>query len=267
AMVTNVSDCAAMGAVPESALVQLVFPKNSAALHKNIADIYRGFAKACNEWGFKIIGGDLSGGAVWTIGITLIGRAAEKDHILKRKGARSGDILWVSGFPGQSAAGLAAIQKFGRKKAQMLYPELVGSHIRPAARVSLGTKLARCPSVHAGMDLSDGLSKDCRTLCFENRLGLELSFDGLRVPDEMISLSEKLGVPWQEWALHGGEEYELLFATSRQFDLTSFAEKNREIIPIGVFTKIPDELIFIKGSVRTKVAKKSYDHVAIRKNK
>ena len=65
------------------------------------------------------------------------------------------------------------------------------------------------------MDLSDGISKDAATLCYENRLGLELS-SKTSPSREMAELGRELGIPWQEWALHGGEEYELLVAKERE---------------------------------------------------
>ena len=115
-MVANVSDCAAMGAVPEAALVQLVFPRAAEDLKKNVAELYRGFAEACREWNFRLVGGDLAGGPVWTIGITLLGTAAPHGRLLKRKGISPGDRLWTSGFPGQSAAGLAALAEVGQER-------------------------------------------------------------------------------------------------------------------------------------------------------
>ncbi|MGA2508159.1 MAG: thiamine-phosphate kinase [Chitinispirillaceae bacterium] len=262
-MAANVSDCAAMAALPEAALVQLVFPRKARNLQKNIIALYRGFAEACRKWNFKLIGGDLSGGAVWTIGITILGIAPASGRLLKRTGARTGDVLWLSGFPGRSAAGLAVLQKWGRGSVPKRYRGLVETHIKPDPPVKFGVILGRCKKVHAMMDLSDGISKDVRTLCFENRLGVELSLDNLNVPHEMLELSRELGKPWQEWALHGGEEYELLFATSKTFSPENVPKEfRRGLIRLGVFTDKHRVMLLLESGKIKKIPKKGWDHIA-----
>jgi thiamine-monophosphate kinase len=262
AMAANVSDCAAMAALPEAALVQLVFPKTAKGLQENITCLYRGFAEACRKWKFKLIGGDLSAGAVWTIGITMLGTAP--GHVLRRTGIRTGDVLWVSGFPGRSAAGLDVLQKWGRESVPKMFKKFVQSHIRPDPPVKLGVILGRCRNIHAMMDLSDGISKDVRTLCFENMLGVELSLDTLRVPREMLTLSSILGLPWQEWALHGGEEYTLLFAASRSFSPADVPMEFRSgLIRLGVFTDKHRDLVVRESGRIEKVPRGSWDHTTV----
>jgi thiamine-monophosphate kinase len=261
-MAANVSDCAAMAALPEAALVQLVFPRKARNLQKNIIALYRGFAEACRKWKFKLIGGDLSGSAVWTIGITLLGQAPVYGRLLMRTGAKSGDVLWVSGFPGRSAAGLAAIQKWGRESIPIKFRQLVLSHIRPDPPVKLAVILGKCKKIHAMMDLSDGISKDVRTLCFENRLGVELSLDNSNVPHEMLELGRELGIAWQEWALHGGEEYELLFAASKRFCPEDVPKEfRRRLIRLGIFTEKHKDMVVQENGRIKKIPKKGWDHI------
>jgi thiamine-monophosphate kinase len=140
-MVSNLSDCAAMGARPDGAVVQLVFPKKSInsdiSVDKAIERIYAGFSKACKRWGFPIAGGDLSGGSVWTIGITLIGSAAPGQNLLKRTGIKEGDALWVTGRPGESAAGLAALTRWGERRPAAVLPAGQSPH-NPGTRCNRG---------------------------------------------------------------------------------------------------------------------------------
>ncbi|MBN2188819.1 MAG: thiamine-phosphate kinase [Chitinispirillaceae bacterium] len=260
AMAANVSDCAAMAALPEAALVQLVFPAGAKNLQKNIVGLYKGFAKACRRWNFKLVGGDLCCGKVWTIGITMLGTAPGR--VLRRQGIRAGDALWLSGFPGRSAAGLAAVKRWGRNRVPKRFVALVASHIRPEPPVKLGVALGRCGKVHAMMDLSDGISKDARTLCFENRLGLELTIDGLNVPQEMRALSSELNVPWQEWALHGGEDYTLLFAAPKSFSAVDVPKEFRNgLSRLGVFTDKHNGLVMTEGHGIRSVPRRSWDHI------
>ena len=112
------------------------------------------------------------------------------------------------------------------------------------------------------MDLSDGISKDARTLCFENRLGLELSLDGLKVPNNMMALSLELNIPWQEWVLHGGEEYELLFAALKSFRPESLpAKKGKGMVRLGVFTDEHKDLVVREEGRTKKIPKKAWDHI------
>jgi thiamine-monophosphate kinase len=259
-MVSNLSDCAAMGAIPDSALIQLTFPSENDGIRENIMDIYRGFAEACHRWNFAIVGGDLSSGPVWSIGITLFGRLDRSERVLTRKGVCDGDFLWVSGVPGLSAAGLALLKKMGRVADTTVFPMLLQAHIVPRPRIELGIQLRNNAHVHAMMDLSDGLSKDCRTLAYENDLGIILHQDPSLIPPEMVTLSDNLGIPWENWYFHGGEEYELLFAASADFK-PSVTDGTDGCICIGKFTKDLQDVVVQRNGVFMELARNSFDHV------
>jgi len=262
-MASNVSDCAAMASVPEAALVQLVFPTGDSSIKRKSEALYRGFAMACRKWKFRFIGGDLSGGPCWTIGITLIGHSPPDGRLLTRKGIKNGDALWLSGFPGRSAAGLAALRTWGRQKLPRRYRSLADAHILPDPPVALGLLLGACPEVHAMMDLSDGISKDGATLCHESKLGLDLSLGHLKAPSDMVALSKELDTPWQQWTLHGGEDYELLFAAGEGFDPASFqAITRRKMVRLGTFTNMRKGVFLREGRMLRKVEQKSWDHVS-----
>jgi thiamine-monophosphate kinase len=258
----NVSDCAAMAAQPESALVQLVFPNGENNLTKKVVELYRGIAEACRQWKVTIVGGDLAKGSAWTIGVTMIGVISPKARPLMRKGARSGDSLWLSGFPGRSAAGLATLRKWGRRSVPGRYRGLVEAHLRPDPSPTFGRALGKCRYVHAMMDLSDGISKDARTLCYENRLGLDLSFERLIAPDAMIALSRDIGTPWREWALHGGEDYTLLFAAGPEFGPECLPRGfRRSLVRLGMFTVKHHDIVLCDHGKRIPVSRMGWDHV------
>lgn len=260
AMVSNLSDCAAMGALPDSALIQLIFPSEKSGIRESISEIYRGFADACRRWHFPIVGGDLSSGPLWSIGITLLGSLENGARPLKRCGVCDGDLLWVSGVPGLSAAGLQALSRWGRKGNAIEFPRLIRAHISPEPRIDLGVKLRKTTSVHAAMDLSDGLSKDCRTLAYENNLGIILKRDTSLIPDEMIKLSDFFGVPWENWYFHGGEEYELLFAASADFE-PEISDGMDGCICIGKFTKNVRDVVIDADGDYIGLSRDSFDHI------
>jgi thiamine-monophosphate kinase len=240
AMAINVSDCAAMAALPDGALVQIVFPKRLAAakVMSDMRRVYKGMSTACRRWEFPIIGGNLCRGPCWMIDITMLGRAEKKGRVLLRTGARHGDGVWVTGNPGEAAAGLAALRKWGRRGVPQAYRPLVARHVRPAPRVEPGRALARDRRVHALIDISDGVAKECRTLAFENKLGIDLTDRPACVSSTIKRLGRRLATDWREWFLRGGEDYELLFAAAPSFDPAPvIAEHGIPLNRIGTFSR------------------------------
>ncbi|KMQ52192.1 Thiamine-monophosphate kinase [Chitinispirillum alkaliphilum] len=263
AMVSNISDCAAMGAVPDSAVVQLVFPKHQEKTISQIEKIYLGFSKATEKWKFPIVGGDISAGPVWVIAVTLMGRVPQGGRVLKRKGIRPGDRLWVTGVPGRSSAGLAALNYYGPGAVPEMYCSLLEAHISPAPRIEAAVLLASDKRVHAGMDLSDGLSKDVGTLCYENGIGFLFETNYLQHCGEMVKLAEELSRECAEWFYHGGEEYELLFAADETFnpDEKCYKELGLKFISLGRFTPEYNGMMVRDSQNRLQVlTAESYDH-------
>jgi thiamine-monophosphate kinase len=268
AMAVNLSDCAAMAARPDGALVQIIFPANIdlRKLAGTIRGIYTGFNEACRTWNFPVIGGNLAKGPCWIIDITLIGRAERRNRFLQRFGAKSNDGLWVTGFPGQSAAGRMCLEKWGSlSKTPAVYRQLVKQHVRPVPRVEIGCRLVGNRGVHAAIDISDGVSKECYTLSYENKLGIIIAFDATAVcvSSALKKLGARLQKDWRLWFFNGGEDYELLFAASPAFDPASLIRKYKvPITRIGTFTTSVNG-VFVRdpaGSVKP-LEKGGWDHL------
>lgn len=221
AMAVNISDCAAMGAIPDSAMIQLVFPKTLENAKEAIKELYKGIRKACKEYDFPIIGGDLSIGDKWTIGVSMTGRKNAQERLLFRKGCLDADDIWVSGPLGGSAAGLAVLQEFGREKG---YGELIEKHISPTARVSIGLRLAEDSTVSTLTDISDGIGKECRTLSYENDKSIIIELNKNMFLPAMADLGLILKKDPFEWVVSGGEDYELLFTANSDFDPEKYSD-------------------------------------------
>jgi thiamine-monophosphate kinase len=264
AMAVNLSDCAAMGAQPDSALVQMIFPRKVKNITGPFREIYRGFHDACVQWKFPIVGGDIASGPCWIIAITLLGRKEKKSRDISRTGIRPGDALWVTGNPGASAAGRAALEKWGRSRVPGQFRFLVRAHIAPIPRIEAGKILARNPDVHAMIDVSDGISKECHALAFRNAVGLLLQ-KSLPLRNEMIQLGDRLHRNPLDWFLHGGEDYELLFAAAPGFDpnrvLTRCGVHARKI---GMFRAKPAGVHIESGMGKSsRIPVGSWDHITI----
>lgn len=199
----NISDIAAMGGIPRYLYLGLALPAES-----ELADFdafIAGFLQAADEYGAVLAGGDTcrSPGPL-LISVTAQG-SVPADEVVTRSGARSGDLIFVSGTLGDSALALCHLQK-----GEMPHPYLAGRHHDPTARIGLGRALAAARLPSAMIDLSDGLLSDLGHLLTASGVGAE-------VREATLPLSAPFRAAMQgepgvaDLALGGGEDYELLF--------------------------------------------------------
>jgi thiamine-monophosphate kinase len=233
AVSVNVSDIAAMGGRPAFVLLSLGLP---AGFDESWAlDLCRGITGACRQYGCQLIGGDTvrtPGNVALTL--TVIGEM-ERDRVLYRRMARVGDIIWVTGPLGLSAAGLDLLRKGIRPGDSDLQP-LFDAHLDPLARTDFGPLLAQSGMVHAMMDLSDGLATDLSHLCACSGVGAEIFQDRLPGIDQLGKAQHLLCADSLKWILAGGEDYELLFTASsgRSSQLKTLArEHNLQLHGVG----------------------------------
>jgi thiamine-monophosphate kinase len=185
ALARGLSDIAAMGGDPRFCLLSLGLPPW--ADRRWIDRFYAGFLKLAASAGTVVAGGDLSRSERLVCDIVVAG-SVPKGRALRRDGARPGDAIYVSGKLGGSALGLAT--RRGRAWKRHTYPE---------PRLALGRYLRQKLHVTSAMDLSDGLSLDLRRLCVASNVAAEIETPPV-FPGATL-----------EQALHGGEDYELLF--------------------------------------------------------
>ena len=190
AFAAALADLAAMGARTRAAVVAVTAP-----IGTDLEDLHRGLAEASSATGCAIVGGDLSQGRDVSVAGTVLGECPGGGAVL-RSGARAGDTLVVTGPLGRSSAGLRR-----RREGAGLDDELVLAHRRPRPRIREG-QAARAARASAMMDLSDGLGLDLHRLCDASGVGCTL-----------VDIPVAEGATLDE-ATSGGEDYELLIATS-----------------------------------------------------
>jgi thiamine-monophosphate kinase len=218
-LVRAASDLAAMGAMPRIFLLTLALPARLTG--KWLGEFVRGMARAARLLGMRLAGGDTTKSATVSISITVLGEVA-RGLAVTRSGARPGDILYVSGRLGRAQLGLELIKGGGSgTPARVLrsHSRLLQPHLYPKIRVELGAWLARHKIASAMMDLSDGLSTDLARLCQASRVGGRLWADripGVKLPAVRTGPLRKLRLDPLQMALHGGEDYELLFTVPRK---------------------------------------------------
>lgn len=221
AAMANLSDLAAMGAVPRYLLISLAIPKKVS--QPQVYGLYRGMMKACRLYGVVLIGGDTSASkAGLFLSITLVGTTAKR-RALFRHGAQVGDQIYVSGTLGDSLAGLRLLthdmsSRSSEKKRSRLSrfhrQFLIRRHLQPTARVAEGQWLNNRRLASAAIDLSDGLSGDLRHICEESGVGAEVEIDNLPLSPACRAYAKAYGVSPAQLAITGGEDYELLFTVS-----------------------------------------------------
>ncbi len=197
------SDIAAMGGTPRCFLLNLALPEN--ATGKWLNSFLGGLRRAARSLDCLLAGGDTTRSERILISVTVIGEIAEGREVL-RSGADVGDLLYVSGTLGEAEHGLRVLRK-SRGKVNHKNGAL-RKHLYPEPRVELGCWLAEQKLATAMMDVSDGLSSDLARLCAASGVGALIDPGRLPLPGGIAVNSA------QQLALHGGDDYELLFAVS-----------------------------------------------------
>lgn len=208
ALARAASDIAAMGARPRYFFLTLGLPTHR--LGDWLDRMLGGMARLARRHGMRLAGGDTLRNATVVFSLTVIGESATGRSVL-RSGARPGDFVFVSGTLGGAQLGLELVLR-GLYKERAARP-LLRPHFYPPLRAGLGMRLAAQQLASAMIDLSDGLSTDLGHLCRSSGVGARIELARLpavRIPAALVGH----GFAPQELALHGGEDYELLFTVS-----------------------------------------------------
>ncbi|OHX65375.1 thiamine-phosphate kinase [Flammeovirga pacifica] len=238
AIAVNVSDIAAMNALPEQVTVSIAITNRFSV--EAIDMIYQGIKAACKNYNVDLVGGDTtSSRAGLVISVSVTGRVA-KDKIVYRSGAKKGDILCLSGDIGGAYMGLQVLLR--EKKVYEANPEMqpklddyeyiVGRQLRPEARTDVIHDLKEIGIVPTSMiDVSDGVASEIMHLCKASGVGAAIYEQKLPVDQRTFDACHEFKIPSVTPGLNGGEDYELLF-TIDQEDFKK-VEKNPNIYFIG----------------------------------
>jgi thiamine-monophosphate kinase len=199
-----VSDIAAMGGTPRCYLLSLALPALLSG--KWLSQLLNGLARASRALRCELAGGDTTRHTTVLISVAVIGEVSLKNALL-RSGAKPGDAVYVSGTLGEAELGLRQLRR-GRGIARPSNAAL-RKHLYPQPRLALGQWLAERRMATAMMDLSDGLSTDLSRLCEASGVGARIEANSL--PLTSLAAAREAS----RLALHGGDDYELLFTVSK----------------------------------------------------
>ncbi len=211
-MAASVSDIAAMGGLPGWAFLSVGVPQRSAV--EDVEELYAGMGESATRFGFVLAGGDTVRSEKWIISVTMLGTALCDP--IARSGGRPGDLIMVTGTVGDSAAGLHLLLKNADERNTISGDDgdyLLDRHLDPTPRLREALALARHGGVSAMIDISDGVASEVHHICRSSLCGARLEISRLPVSRQAAGLAGAAGMDVINWALYGGEDYELLFTT------------------------------------------------------
>ena len=239
----NVSDVAAMGAVPRFALISLGLPKDLEV--DFVEEMYQGMWKTCSKYNIEIIGGNMTHSQQIFISVTLTGDV-DKKNLCLRSGAKPDDYIFVSGHLGNGRAGLRLFQENvkGFENVNKFY-------LKPKAQLKIALKLA--PYVNSMIDISDGLASDIKHICEQSRCGAIIYKDKIPIKNEVRQIAKTLGEDEYNYALFGGEDFQLVYTVSKN-NLNKV-----DGFLIGEITK-DKKIKLVSNTGENLIKEKGYDH-------
>ncbi len=214
-LIVNLSDLAAMGANPIGMVVVVGLPDSTPIMQ--LESFLEGLKKAAEEYAVILLGGDLSESKSFFCNITLLGKVP-KGMALARGGVKENDCVAVTGYPGESRAGLMILQG-ETSNVKRDERNLVDSFFRPKARIDAGIIMREFSGIRGCIDLSDGIARDASRIAKRNNLRVIINADNLPVSERLAEFWQSRGENPQKEIAIGGEDFELMFCCeSNRFD-------------------------------------------------
>lgn len=212
----NVSDIAAMGGLPKFAVVSLALPDNIDV--KSVDKMYDGINKKAAKYKIDIVGGNITHSKEIVINVAMLG-FVEKKYLALRNGAKIGDLIFCSGDVGASTAGLELLR-------HNLKGSSIKNHLEPVCRLDLAGKLVKI-GINSMIDVSDGVASEVKHICHESNVGAVIYADKIPISKSTIIDAKKSNKNPLDFALYGGEDFELVFTADknklnqlRKYDVT-----------------------------------------------
>ncbi|MEJ2037840.1 MAG: thiamine-phosphate kinase [Desulfosarcinaceae bacterium] len=249
AVACNASDIAAMGGRPTWMFVSLVLtPQTEVAW---VEALYRGMSLTCRSHGIVLAGGDTTHGPNVSLSITLLG-SVPRSSLCLRSQAQPGDVIMVTGTLGASAAALALLEKGHDPGGYLL-----DKHCSPGCRLDISDTIA--PLANAMIDISDGLGSEVRHICRQSGVGAEIAAECIPLHSEVLHAAAVLDADPVNFALEGGEDYELLFTLSPE-GAEVLEKRTADCRRIGVVTHGPGEPVLVLPGGARRPMPGGYNH-------
>ncbi|MFP4466401.1 MAG: thiamine-phosphate kinase [Candidatus Goldiibacteriota bacterium] len=256
----NISDIYAMGGVPKYMLLNLGLPlkKNTVNVHK----IIKSFSDYSEKHGARLIGGDTVRAGTFFLSVMVIGEARQEE-IMMRTGAKPGDRLFITGTPGESAAGLYAFENPQKCAGIKGINIMKKKHTEPEPGLSESRAAAKSGMVTSCLDISDGIVSDAYRISEESACAVCIEYEKLPVSKRLAAFAEKIKKVPEEFVLYGGEDYGLLFTVSgkKTDDFGAYCGKHGlRAVEIGYISAGRGVYLDIDGKKQKADSKKTWKH-------
>ncbi|MBP2646258.1 MAG: thiL [Firmicutes bacterium] len=210
AVAVSLSDIAAMGGKPKHIVVSLALTVETSVEY--VVNLYSGIKEICREYSVNLVGGDtVSSPEGLVINVAVTGEV-EPAGLLRRSGAKPGDLVAVTGYLGNSACGFDLLRRRGWEDYEYAWP-LVTAHLTPRPQVALGQSLAAWGATSAN-DISDGLASEANELAKASGKAIKLYSEKIPLSPELVQAAALFRKKPLDYALYGGEDYQLVFTIS-----------------------------------------------------
>lgn len=249
-IVACISDFASKGVKPEFGIISVNLPRSIS--HSDIEQISKGFRAASKEFKVKILGGDTNEGKEIVFHACIFGKT---DKIITRGGAKIGDCIFVTGPFGYTAAGLKILLN-GKNGERKFVSKAVKSVLKPKAQIKFG--LQSRTYLSSSMDSSDGLSTTLNQMSAQSNK--KFVIEKIPVANDLYDFARKNKLNPKDLVFNGGEEYEIVFTTSKKSKILSIASNLKiPIIEIGYVTE--GRGVYIKENQKlVKIEDKGWHH-------
>ena len=245
----SLSDIAAKGAEPKWAMLSLGIPEN---LWKSdfIDGFYDGWFALAKEFNVELVGGDVSRTPDKIVIDSIVGGEVPKGKAILRSGANVGDAIYVTGELGSAAAGLWQL-----KNGMTIQSDFVARQLKPRPHAGSAKQLQSLGVIHSMIDMSDGLSSDLAHICDASGVGAKIYADQIPIASELLA---QFGAKQSfDFALNGGEDFELLFTAEEKNFLLPQSVK---ISKIGEITSDIGKIELIRDGKTEILQPKGYRH-------
>jgi thiamine-monophosphate kinase len=266
-LAVNLSDIAAMGGTAREAFVSIAIPDDCQLDY--LEAVYSGIKDLATEFDVNVLGGDTTRSKKDLIINIVVQGIVSKEELLCRDAARAGDVIFSTGFLGDSKAGLHLILNQIDADTEPL-TALLKAHLVPQPHLPEGRFLARQPGVHAAIDTSDGLSSDLAHIAEESRVGARLYAEKIPISPNLKDFCTRFDFDPTNYALSGGEDYTLLctIAPQNADKIAKDFEKEfkRPLFAIGEITaKKQIEVVYADGETKP-LTPTGWDHFKAKEN-
>jgi len=259
ALTANLSDIAAMGGLPITALVTLGLPSYVSV--ENVLELYSGMNLLAKKFNCPISGGDITSSPKGLfITITVLGEV-EKNFLTLRSKAKAGDVICVTGELGEVQAGLELLQKVKKNKKIRFPRSLVQKHLTPQPKIKEAREIIRSLKPNSMIDISDGLASEVGHIAKASKLGAVIYESEIPLSPKAKQVGKILNKNPLAWSLYGGEEYELLFTIPKsKIDKLIELSKKIKLTLVGEMKKETGVYLVKENGKKEKIKKGGFRH-------